>query len=119
MDKGVVKPAVEAVFDDTSKGFYLLAEIDGVVAGSLMVTYEWSDWRNYSIWWIQSVYVRIDYRRRGVYKSLYNEVKKLALAAGVKTIRLYVEKENTNAQHTYEALGMLKSPYLMYEEVIS
>lgn len=118
LDKAIVLPAVKAVFDDPSNGFYLLAEVDEVAAGSLMVTYEWSDWRNYNIWWIQSVYVGINYRRKGIYKALYNEVKNRAIAAGVKTIRLYVEKENTNAQLTYEALGMQQSPYLMYEEVI-
>lgn len=110
---------VKAAMDDPQKGFYLLAEVEGKPAGSLMITYEWSDWRNCNMWWVQSVYVDENYRRQGVYTALYAEAKKLAIADGAKIIRLYVEHENTGAQSTYEALGMEKSNYIMYEEVVA
>jgi ribosomal protein S18 acetylase RimI-like enzyme len=116
LDTEIVTAAVAAGINDPTKGFYLIAEIEGKTAGSLMVTYEWSDWRNANMWWVQSVYVRAEYRRQGVYKALYAEVKKLAQAEKVRIIRLYVEKENTRAQATYEALGMKESYYIMYEE---
>lgn len=115
LDEAIVKIAVEAAINDPGKGFYLMAEIEGEVAGSLMVTYEWSDWRNKNIWWIQSVFVRESHRRKGVYKALYAKVVELAKAHSVKIIRLYVEHENTKAQATYESLGMQKSNYLLYE----
>lgn len=115
LDEAIVKIAVDKALNDPTKGFYLMAEIEGSIAGSLMVTYEWSDWRNKNIWWIQSVYVRENYRRKGVYKALYAKVVELAKAQNVKIIRLYVEHENTKAQATYENLGMQKSNYLLYE----
>ncbi len=115
LDGAIVKIAVDEALNDPTKGFYLMAEIEGNVAGSLMVTYEWSDWRNKNIWWIQSVYVRENQRRKGVYKALYAKVVELAKAQNVKIIRLYVEHENTKAQATYENLGMQKSNYLLYE----
>ncbi|MCE5249373.1 GNAT family N-acetyltransferase [bacterium] len=109
---------VRYLLNHPEHGFYVVAEIDGEVAGSLMVTYEWSDWRNGVIWWIQSVYVRPEYRRRGVYRSLYAEVKKMAAAQkNVCGFRLYVEKRNTAAQRTYAALGMHEANYKFYEEM--
>ncbi len=115
LDMLVVTKAVKAVFDTPEKGFYLVAEIDREVAASLMVTYEWSDWRNCNIWWIQSVYVSAPHRRKGLYKALYERVKERAKIEGVKIIRLYVEKENTIAQATYKNLGMQHSYYHLYE----
>ncbi len=105
-------------------GFYVVAEhADGrgarEAAGTLMVTYEWSDWRDGLFWWIQSVYVRPEYRRRGVYRRLYEFVKQLAAREpNVRGFRLYVERENRTAQSTYERLGMKESHYLMYEETL-
>lgn len=97
-------------------GFYLLAEIDGEIAGTLMVTTEWSDWRNGLFWWIQSVYVAPGFRRKGVYRALYEEVQQLAnQQPDVCGYRLYVEKDNHVAQRTYEQLGMQQTDYLMYE----
>ncbi len=107
---------VEAILDDPSKGVYFVAEENAQVVGQLMITYEWSDWRNGNFWWIQSVYVMEDYRGKGVFKSLYNHV--MNLAKGRKDVcgmRLYVEKHNERAQQTYEKLGMKKSAYEMYE----
>ena len=112
-------PAVETVLRDPRHGFYVVAEADGEIAGSLLVTYEWSDWRNGRMWWIQSVYVRPAHRRRGVYRTLHEFVRARARAAGdVVGIRLYVERENVGAQRTYAALGMTETPYRVYEEML-
>ena len=84
-----------------------------------MVTYEWSDWRNGLFWWIQSVYITQNFRRRGIYRRLYEFVKEMAQAeSDVRGFRLYVEKENRTAQLTYERLGMAETHYLMFEELI-
>jgi ribosomal protein S18 acetylase RimI-like enzyme len=101
-------------------GFYIVAETDEKrVVGSLLVTYEWSDWRNGLFWWIQSVYVEPDFRRMGIYRRMYEFVKQLAAEkGGACGFRLYVEKENRVAQKTYKSLGMEETHYLMYEEVI-
>ena len=112
-----LRKGVEAVFDDPQKGFYLVAEDEGRVIGGLMVTYEWSDWRNAWFWWIQSVYLNSDYRGKRIYSQLYDFVKKEAASAGnVCGFRLYVEKENAHAQRVYEKVGMEETYYLMYEE---
>ena len=116
LDETRVKSGVGAVLADSSLGFYLVAEIDGHPAGQLMVTYEWSDWRNGLWWWIQSVYVRPEHRRRGVYTALHRYVADEAQAAGgVCGIRLYVEQENTTAQQVYQSLNMYRTRYHMYE----
>jgi ribosomal protein S18 acetylase RimI-like enzyme len=82
----------------------------GKRAGQMMITYEWSDWRNAVFWWIQSVYIRPEFRRKGIYRRLYDFVKQRAKAqGGVCGFRLYVEKENAGAQKTYAALGMAES----------
>ncbi len=108
---------VETLLSQPAKGFYLVAEIEGVLAGSLMVTYEWSDWRAKDYYWIQSVYIKPEFRRRGIYRHLYAEVKRIAEAnGGAASFRLYVEQDNTRAQQTYASLGMEQSYYLMFEE---
>jgi GNAT superfamily N-acetyltransferase len=100
-------------------GFYVVAHADGKAVGCLLITYEWSDWRNALWWWVQSVYVLPDYRGKGLYRLLYNEVRRLAAErGGVYGFRLYVEKENTRAQQIYEHLGMSEAHYSMYEEVL-
>ena len=116
LQEHVVGPGVSAVFDDPSLGFYVIAEIEGQPAGQLMVTFEWSDWRNSLWWWIQSVYVRPEFRRRGVYSALHRRVADEAQAAGgVCGLRLYVEQENTVAQQVYRSLDMYPTRYHMYE----
>ena len=116
LDEALVKAGVGAVLADASLGFYLVAEIDGNPAGQLMVTYEWSDWRNGLFWWIQSVYVRPEHRRQGVYTALHRHVAEKAQAAGgVCGLRLYVEQENTTAQQVYQSLEMHPTRYHMYE----
>lgn len=113
-----IRPGVEGLFYSPQYGFYLVAEAAGSVVGSLMVTFEWSDWRNGLIWWIQSVYVQSDWRRHGIYRRLYRHVKQLAEAQGsVRGFRLYVEKGNTIAQRTYASLGMHESDYRLFEEM--
>jgi ribosomal protein S18 acetylase RimI-like enzyme len=116
----VIRPGVRALLDNPALGFYVVAETEAGVAGSLMVTTEWSDWRNGIFWWVQSVYVRPEHRRTGIYRALYEFVKELAERdANVCGFRLYVERENTGAQATYKALGMEETAYLMFEELKS
>lgn len=119
LDTDIVRPAVESIFDDKAKGFYVVADEDGEIAGALLITYEWSDWRNAWWWWVQSVYIRPEARGKRIYSQLYGFVKTHAVEAGdVYGIRLYVENENTHAQRVYEKLGMQQSPYRMYDEVL-
>jgi len=116
LDPQIVEAGVRALLADPGKGFYLLAERDGQTAGQLMVTTEWSDWRNAHFWWIQSVYVRPGARRTGIYRALHRCVVDLARTAGnVCGIRLYVERHNDTAQATYRALGMAASHYDLFE----
>ena len=122
LDPATSAQGITAIFDDPRKGFYIVAIADNdddnaaPVVGSLLITYEWSDWNNATHWWIQSVYVDAAWRRRGVYRALYEHV--LGTVEGrsdVCSIRLYVERTNTVAQQTYKALGMSHSHYDMYE----
>ncbi|HEV3009563.1 MAG TPA: GNAT family N-acetyltransferase [Burkholderiales bacterium] len=114
----VVGAGVHSLLGNPASGFYVVAEIENLVAGSLLITKEWSDWRNGSFWWIQSVYVRPEFRRRGVYKRLYRHVQELAAKdPAVCGFRLYVERENVRAQNTYHALGMKQTRYLVFEEL--
>ena len=120
LDKETLKGGVEAVFRAADKGFYVIAEADdGKIVGGLMVTFEWSDWRDGWFWWIQSVYILPEFRRKKIYRQLYDFVKQNAeQKKDVCGFRLYVERENTNAQKVYEKCGMEASHYLMYEEMI-
>ncbi len=114
-----IGPGVTALLEDDSKGRYWVAVNEDHIIGQLMVTYEWSDWRNGDIWWIQSVYVHPEWRRHGVFRALYRHVRSLAAAEpGVIGLRLYVETGNTRAQRTYEALGMVKPNYLVMEAML-
>jgi len=119
LDPDTVQAGVQALLDNPSRGFYLVAERDGAVVGSLMITTEWSDWRNGAFWWVQSVYVRPEARRQGVYAALYRHVKAQAADTGhVCGLRLYVERTNTGAQHAYRARGMSETSYRLYEEML-
>ena len=114
-----VMAGVQALMAHPERGFYLVAEADGVVAGCVLITYEWSDWRNKMFWWIQSVFVKPEYRGRGVYSALYEKVEALAASAGnVCGFRLYVHKGNARAQEVYRSLGMEETPYLVYEDLL-
>jgi GNAT superfamily N-acetyltransferase len=116
LDPNLINPGVAALIDDTRKGRYWVAESGGRIIGQIMVTYEWSDWRNGTMWWIQSVYVHADFRRQGVFSRLYQHVESLARAASdVCGLRLYVEDDNTRAQQTYLKLGMSRPGYQVME----
>jgi GNAT superfamily N-acetyltransferase len=116
LDTDIVTRGIAAGLADPQRARYFIATIGGEPAGTLMLTYEWSDWRNGWWWWIQSVYVAPAHRRKGVYRALYSHVLDLARAdSNVRGLRLYVERENTNALRTYEFLGMVDSGYRMYE----
>lgn len=116
LNRARVQRGVIALLKDKAKGFYFVAEIGDQVAGQLMITFEWSDWRNCNFWWIQSVYVAPEFRERGVFRSLYAHVYKLAKTRrDVCGLRLYVEKENVRAQKAYARLGMKESHYKIFE----
>ena len=115
LDDGIVTPGVTAVFKSPALGQYYVAESDGQVVASLLITSEWSDWRNASVWWFQSVYVLPGYRRKGVFRMMYEYIRKEAESAGVAGLRLYVESANIIARKTYESLGMTSEHYTMYE----
>lgn len=120
LDAAVVLAGVQGLLERPAHGFYLVAERSGATAGSLMVTPEWSDWRGGFFWWIQSVYVDPAHRRTGVYRALYEEVRRQATReGGVIGIRLYVERENTGAREVYNRLGMDETPYRLYESPLS
>lgn len=111
----IVTKGVEAVFRDHSRGQYFVAESDNKVVASLLITYEWSDWRNSNVWWFQSVFVLPEFRRLGIFSRMYNHIRELAEANDIAGLRLYVETKNTRAQKTYEALGMSSGHYSFYE----
>ena len=117
LDGPTVLAGVRAALADAAKATYFVAEIGGRVAAQLMITHEWSDWRNGDVWWIQSVYVHPDFRRRGLFRLLYKHVAGLAHAQGAAGLRLYVERENESAQRTYRTLGMDVTHYLVMEEM--
>ena len=116
LDIDRLRSGVHAVFDDPRRGFYLVAETNGTRVGQMMITYEWSDWRNGAFWWIQSVYTLPESRGRGVFKALYSHVESLAHEnGGVCGLRLYVEAHNRRAQAAYERCGMTEAVYRMFE----
>jgi len=112
LDQAVLTLGVHAVLGDPHKGFYTVAVIDGQIVGQILITYEWSDWRNGWYWWIQSVYVQEEFRRRGVFRAIYQHLHDMALVdPSVIGLRLYVEHDNKRAQSTYLSLGMTEEPY--------
>lgn len=116
LDLDRLRDGVHALFEDRSRGVYYIAEIGGRRVGQMMITYEWSDWRNGVFWWIQSVWVEPSYRGKGVFKALYAHVGRLAReTSGVCGLRLYVENNNSRAQATYERVGMKRTVYQMFE----
>jgi GNAT superfamily N-acetyltransferase len=116
LDSNTLEGGVRSALENAALGFYLLAERAGQVVGQLLITTEWSDWRNGYFWWIQSVYVDQNHRRQGVYRTLYQHVVAEAQKANnVCGIRLYVERDNSIAKETYNNLGMTHSHYDMYE----
>jgi GNAT superfamily N-acetyltransferase len=115
LDRAVLTRGTHAVFEDPRRGFYLVAERGDVSVGCLLITFEWSDWRDGEWWWFQSVYVVPRARRSGIFRALYAEVERRARAAPhVIGLRLYVERDNAHAQRTYISLGMEEEPYRMF-----
>ena len=116
LDYKTVREGVKAGIADDSKATYLVARNEnGEVLGSLMLTTEWSDWNDCNYYWIQSVYVRPESRHQGVFKELFDFAKTIAQSEGDGALRLYVDRNNINAQKVYQSLGMRESHYLMYE----
>jgi GNAT superfamily N-acetyltransferase len=116
LDPATVQKGVKAVLSDPSKGCYYIAELNGRVAGSLLITYEWSDWRNSQILWIQSVYVLPEYRNKGVFRQLYAYIKEMVEEdINLCGIRLYVDKTNHKALQVYRSCGMNGEHYRLFE----
>jgi GNAT superfamily N-acetyltransferase len=120
LDPQRVGQGVAALLNDPAKGTYFVAEVENagraVIAGQLLITYEWSDWRNGNFWWIQSVYVAEEFRAAGVFKSLYQHVQTLARTrTDVCGLRLYVDAHNDKARKAYERLGLKKTDYEFFE----
>lgn len=117
LDPETIQQGASALFKSPEYGYYLVAELDDAVVGSLMITTEWSDWRNGIFWWIQSVYVVPQARRQGIFTQLYNHVATLAADdAQICGFRLYVEKDNHIAQSVYKSLGMIETDYKLFEQ---
>ena len=115
LDRDTLEKGVTAALSDPAKGRYLIVCKGNQAIGSLMLTFEWSDWNNSRYMWIQSVYIRPEFRRRGAYRALYSTAREMARREGIGQIRLYVDKSNTAGIKTYQALGMRESHYLMFE----
>jgi ribosomal protein S18 acetylase RimI-like enzyme len=116
LDKLVVSQGIKAIFDDPGKGAYYVAEWNGQVVGCFLITFEWSEWRNGNVWWMQSVYVDMLHRRRGIFKKMYDHLLQVvATEPKVLGLRLYVDKSNLRAQKVYGALGMDGDHYTVYE----
>ena len=116
LDPALLRAGIAAVFQSAERGFYIVAEVEGRSVAGMLVTYEWSDWRNATFWWIQSVYVDQASRRRGVYRAMHDHIFSAAKSReDVCGVRLYVERTNLVAQQTYVSLDMAKSHYDLYE----
>ena len=116
LNEPTVIKGVAAVFEDPAKGIYYVAETEGKVVGSLLTTFEWSDWRNGTVLWIQSVYVRPEYRKRSIFSKLYKHIQeKVNGNSNLRGIRLYADKTNIPAHGVYEHLGMTAEHYQMFE----
>jgi len=117
LDPAVLKAGVAQALADPNKALYFLAEDAGRVVGQTMITTEWSDWRNGWFWWIQSVYVRPEARRRGVFRALFEHISKAARQdSSVIGLRLYVDHQNHAAQDTYRSIGMIEAGYFVLEK---
>ena len=119
LDLPTLRQGVAAVLDARAPGRYWVAEHEGRVVGQLLITYEWSDWRNRQVWWIQSVHVAREARRLGVFRALYAHLRDEAQAAGAGGLRLYVDETNTRAQAVYASLGMHGGHYRVFEDMFA
>jgi GNAT superfamily N-acetyltransferase len=119
LDVETLRAGILALLEARAPGRYWIAELEGRPVGQLLITFEWSDWRNRMVWWIQSVYVEPDARGRGVLRTLYDVVRREAQAAGAGGLRLYVHTENVRAQGVYAALGMNGDHYRVFEDMFA
>jgi GNAT superfamily N-acetyltransferase len=118
LDDMTIRTGVHAILSHQKKGFYIVAEEKGVVIGQLMVTFEWSDWRNSNIWWIGSVYVQKQWRKKKIFTKLFEYIQQQAQKNNVSILRLYTHENNTVAQTVYQQIGMRKEPYIIYQKTI-
>ena len=119
LDADTLRQGIRALLESRAPGRYWVAELEGRVVGQLLITFEWSDWRNRMVWWIQSVYVMPNVRGRGVLRTLYDATRREALASGSGGLRLYVDTTNVRAQKVYAALGMSGDHYRVFEEMFA
>jgi ribosomal protein S18 acetylase RimI-like enzyme len=119
LDRETLRAGILALLEERAPGRYWVAEQNGLVVGQLLVTFEWSDWRNRMVWWIQSVYVRPEARRHGVFRALYEHAKREAQAQGAGGLRLYVDVTNSRAQSVYASLGMKGDHYSVFEDMFA
>ena len=119
LDEETLRRGIRALLESRAPGRYWVAELDCRVVGQLLITFEWSDWRNRMVWWIQSVFVVPDARGRDVLRTLYNTARREALAAGAGGLRLYVDTTNLRAQAAYAALGMNGDHYRVFEDMFA
>lgn len=117
LDREILFKGVRAVFRDPSKGKYIIGEYEGKVAGCLLITHEWSDWRNCNVAWIQSLYVKKEFRGKGVFKTMYASIESLVTKGEYAGIRLYVDKSNESAMEVYTGLGMDGDHYRLFEKM--
>ena len=116
LDQSILQSGIEKALT-LEDCYYFVAEIDGKIVGQTMITSEWSDWRNGSMWWMQSVYVHPDYRKQGVFQSIFKYIETLAKKnPGIKALRLYVMQDNQAGRSAYQSLGMEDSGYVIYEK---
>ena len=119
LDAATLRHGIRALLESRAPGQYWVAVLDGRIAGQLLITYEWSDWRNRMVWWIQSVYVAPEARGRGTFRALYENAKRQAQAANAGGLRLYVDTRNARAQKVYAAVGMNGEHYRVFEDMFS
>ncbi len=118
LDEKVVAAAVRAALQDRARGVYYVAEADEGLVGQALVTSEWSDWNCCEYWWLQSVYVLPEWRRRGVFAAIYRHIEQAARDAHAAALRLYVRRDNERARLAYERLGMNEADYIVYEQPV-
>lgn len=117
LDQAVLRDGVRTLLEGRAPGRYWIAELEGVVVGQTLITYEWSDWRNRMVWWIQSVYVAPLARKHGVFRAIYAHLREAARESGAGGIRLYVDTTNVRAQAVYASLGMNGDHYRVFEDM--
>ena len=119
LDRETLRAGVRALLEGRAPGHYWVADSEGLIVGQVLITFEWSDWRNRMVWWIQSVYVAPPARRGGVFRALYEHARHEAHRAGAGGLRLYVDVTNSRAQAVYAALGMKGDHYRVFEDMFA